>query len=357
MSYTISQSAEHRFYVGTSTQPEKSEGIYTGTFDSGTGSLSPVKLAAKLSSPTFLAVHPKGKFLYAVSESKDSTVNAYRIGGDGSLELINAQPSGGSGPCHVSLDASGSCLMVANYSGGSIASFPVLPDGSLGAQASFFQFTGTGPNTSRQEKPHAHFIVTDPNNKLAYACDLGTDKIWIFQLDPAKAVLTANNPAFGQAPAGGGPRHLVFHPKLPVLYVNNELTRTVSTYSWNSTSGEIKSLQELSTLPADAEAKGSTSEIVIHPNGQWLYVSNRIHDSIATYSIGAEGTLTFLEAFKLEAAIPRHVTLDPSGQWMISGGQKNDLITVNPIDPATGKLKPTSQTIPTYAPACVTFVP
>lgn len=355
---TTSHSAEHRFYVGTSTKPEKSEGIYTGTFDTSTGTLGPVKLAVKVENPTFLALHPKGKFLYAVSESKEATVNAYRIGAEGALELINSRPAEGGGACHLSLDATGSCVMIANYGGGSIASFPVQPDGSLGERASFFQFSGTGPNTSRQEKPHAHHITSDPNNNLVYACDLGTDKIWIFQLDATKAVLTENTPSFGQAPSGGGPRHLIFHPKLPIVYVNNELTRTVSSYSWNPANGELKSIQELSTLPADAEAKGSNSEIVIHPNGQWLYVSNRVHDSIATYAVNSsDGTLTFLEAFKIEASIPRHITLDPSAQWMISGGQKNDLITVNPVDATTGKLKPTSQTLPVFGPACILFVP
>lgn len=358
MLLATSYSAEHRFYVGTSTKPEKSEGIYTGTFNSSTGILSPVTLAVKVDNPTFLAAHPKGKFLYAVSESKEASVNAYRISADGSLELINSQPSGGGGACHLSLDATGSCLMVANYGGGSIASFPVLVDGSIGERASFFQLKGNGPNNPRQEKPHAHHIVSDPNNKLVYVCDLGTDKIWIFQLDAKKALLTENNPHFGQAPTGGGPRHLVFHPKLPIIYANNELTRTVTTYSWNSTTGEIKSLQDLSTLPADAEAKGSNSEIVIHPNGQWLYVSNRVHDSIATYTVNSsDGTLTFLEAFNIEAAIPRHITLDPTAQWMISGGQQNDLLTVNPVDGTTGKLKATSQTLPVFGPACIIFVP
>lgn len=350
--------AEVPFYLGTYTKPGKSEGIYVGRLDTATGRLGPVALAATAASPSFVALSPDRRFLYAAMESGGGSVGAFSVGADGKLTKLNEQPSGGGGACHVWVDATGRTVFVANYGGGSIAAFRTKDDGSLGERTAFVQFEGSGPNPRRQEKPHGHAIYTDPANKLVYACDLGTDKVWIFQFDPEKSTLTPATPAFGLVPPGGGPRHLAIHPSGKFAYVNNEMTLTTTAFARNETTGALTELHTLSTLPPGADAKGaSTAEIFCHPTGKWLYVSNRGHDTIATYSIAADGRLTFLEAAPAQVKVPRGFGIDPTGQWMITAGQNDDKIAVLKIDPATGKLSATDQTASVASPVCVLFAP
>lgn len=350
--------ADATFYLGTYTRPGKSQGIYSGTLDTATGRLGPVTLAAEAKSPSFLALSPDGRFLYAAMESGGGSVGAFAVGADGKLGALGERPSGGAGACHVWVDATGRTVLVANYGGGSIAAFPVKADGSLGERTAFVQFQGSGPNARRQEKPHGHAIYTDAANRFVYACDLGTDKVWIFKFDPAKSALAPAEPAFASVPPGGGPRHLAFHPSGKFAYVNNEMTMTVTAFARDAATGALKELHTVGTLPEGARTEGaSTAEIFCHPGGKWLYVSNRGHDSIATYAIGADGRLTWIEAAPAGVKVPRGFGIDPTGQWMIVGGQDDDRIAVLKLDAATGRLSATEQSAAVGSPVCVVFAP
>ncbi len=355
---TSASADDATFYLGTYTKPGQSEGIYVGTLDTATGKLGPLTLAAKATSPSFVALSPDGRFLYAAMEAGGGAVGAFAVGPDGKLAQLNQQPSGGGGACHVWVDATGKTVLVANYGGGSIAAFPVQPDGSLGQRTAFAQFEGSGPVAKRQEKPHGHSVYTDAANKFVYSCDLGTDKVWIFQFDPAKSTLTPAEPAFATVPPGGGPRHLAIHPNGKFAYANNELSMSVTAFSRDAETGAMKELQTLSTLPEGTPTKGvSTAEIFCHPSGKWLYVSNRGHDTIATYAIADDGQLTWIEAAPAQVKVPRGFAIDPTGQWLIAAGQDDHKIAVLKIDPATGKLTPTDQTAQVGAPVCVLFAP
>lgn len=350
--------ADATFYLGTYTKPGKSQGIYVGTLDTTTGKLGPLELAGEVKSPSFVALSPDGRFLYAAMESGGGSVGAFAVGAEGKLTALNEQPSGGGGACHVWVDATGKNVFVANYGGGNIAAFQTKADGALGERTAFVQFTGSGPNLKRQEKPHGHAIYTDATNKFVYACDLGTDKVWIFKFDASKGTLTPAEPVFGQVPPGGGPRHLALHPNGRFAYANNELTMSVTAFARNETTGALTALHTLPTLPEGASAQGaSTAEIFCHPSGKWLYVSNRGHDSIATYAIGADGKLSWIEAAPAQVKVPRGFGIDPSGQWLIAAGQNDDKIAVLKIDAATGKLSPTDQTAEVGSPVCVLFAP
>ena len=346
----------HTVYFGTYTGP-LSKGIYRCTLDPATGQLSAPELVAETKNPSFLALSPNGKFLYAALEAGGGAVGAWAIGEGGKLTMLNQQSSGGGGACHVWVDATGKNVLVANYGGGSIASLPVQADGSLGEKSAFVQHTGSGPNPRRQEKPHAHSVYTDASNKLVYACDLGTDEVKIYRFDAAKGTLTPSEPPAGKVPPGGGPRHLAFHPNGAFAYVCNEMGLSVTAFARDAASGALTELQNVPTLPEGASKEGaSTAEIFAHPTGKWLYVSNRGHDTIAVYAIGTDGNLTWLENAPTPQ-VPRGFAISPDGKWLVVGGQKDNKVAVLKIDPATGKLTPTGQTVEVGAPVCVLFAP
>lgn len=355
---TTALAADLPFYIGTYTGKSGSQGIYAGSIDSETGKLGPIRLAAEAVNPSFLALSPDGAHLYAAMEEKGGAVGAFKVGKDGSLTLLHRRESGGNGACHVSVDPSGRCVFVANYGSGSIASFPIVADGSLGERASFIQLTGSGPNASRQKSPHAHAIYADAASRFVYVCDLGTDKVWIYALDPATGALTPVEPASASVPAGGGPRHLALHPGGHFAYANNEMGNSVTAFARNPATGVLSPLQTLPTLPLEANGLNfSTAEIFCHPTGKWLYVSNRGHDSIAVFAIAEDGRLTFLEAPPAGVKTPRGFAIDPSGRWLVVGGQDDHRITVLKIDPATGRLTATSESAEVGAPVCVVFAP
>jgi 6-phosphogluconolactonase len=249
-------------------------------------------------------------------------------------------------------------VLAANYGGGSIAAFRTQPDGSLGERSAFVQFTGGSVNPKRQEKPHAHAIYTDPANKFVYSPDLGTDNVWTFKLDPATGTLTATEPPSGKVPPGSGPRHLAIHPNGKFAFVCNEMTLTATAFQRDPSTGALKEIETVSTLPPGTEIKGySTAEIFVHPTGKWLYVSNRTHDTIAVLSIADDGRIKLVEAAPAGVKVPRGFGLDPTGNWLVAGGQNDDRIAVHKIDPATGKLTLTGETAEVGAPVCVLFAP
>ena len=353
-----SRAAASLVYFGTYTSG-KSQGIYVSKFDSATGKLSAPELAAEAQNPTFLALSPAGKNLYAVSEmSKTGAVSAFAFEGQtGKLKLLNQQFSGGGGPCHVAVDATGKCLLVANYGSGSVAALPIQSDGSLGEATTTLQHTGSGANPKRQAGPHAHFIRPSPDNRFTLDCDLGLDKIFINRLDPAEAKLNANDPPFATVPPGSGPRHFVFSHDGKFVYVINEIGGTITVFHYVATNAAMTEVQTISTLPKDFATNNTAAEIALHPNGKFLYASNRGHDSIAVFAVDREtGKLTLLGHQSTLGRTPRHFAIDPTGRWLLAENQASDSVVVFALDPDTGKLKPTGQTITVGAPVCAVFV-
>ncbi len=363
---------EHLVYFGTYTGA-KSQGIYVSRFDSVTGKLAAPELAAETKNPSFLAVHPTKKFLYAVGEVNDTqgqragAVNAYEFDAkSGKLTALNQQTSGGTGPCHVAVDATGQCVLVANYGSGSIAALPIKIDGSLGVAATTIQHTGASINLKRQAGPHAHFITPSPDKRFALACDLGLDKVLFYKLDPANARLTINNRPDAVVPPGSGPRHLAFHPNGKFVYVINEMALTITVFRYDAARGTFRKergafpeLQNVSTVPADyaITEKDSTAEVAVHPTGKFVYGSNRGHDSIAVFSVDAEtGKLTLVQNESTQGRTPRHFAIDPSGRWLLAENQNSDSVVVFAIDAVTGRLTPTGQTITVGSPVCAVFV-
>jgi 6-phosphogluconolactonase len=343
------------FYIGTYTKPGGSQGIYRGTIDLETGALTAPVLAGEAKSPSFVAVHPNGKFLYAAIESSGGAVGAFAIGADGSLRRLNEESSKGAGNCHVTVHPGGKTVLAANYSGGSVAALPVLGDGSVGPATGFIQHTGSSVNPSRQKEPHAHSIYV--SGDFVYACDLGTDDVFVYRFDAAKGTLAPNDPPSGKIPPGSGPRHLAFHPKGDFAYVCDEMTSAVTTLAHDAQRGTLTAIQTLSTLPEDAPdaRKNSTAEIFCHPNGRFVYVSNRGHDSIAVFAIGEDGKLTSVQDAPANVKVPRGFAISPDGGWLVAAGQGDNSLASHKIDPATGKLTPAAQVTGVGAPVCVVF--
>ncbi len=344
------------FYIGTYTSPKGSKGIYHCTLDTTTGKLGTPTLVAEAASPSYVALSADRKHLYAVLESTDGDVNAYKIGAGGKLTLQNSQKSSGPGACHLSIDRSGKWLFTASYNSGRFSVLPIKADGSLGRSTCTVQNKGSGPDQSRQEGPHLHSIYADAKNKFVYALDLGTDEILINQFDSKAGMLLPAIPGAQKSPGGAGPRHLAFNPKANIAYVNNEMENSVQAYSINTETGALTEIQTISTTLDGVRDKGNTTaEIVCHFNGRWLYVSNRGDDTIAVYHIGVEPPLHKAEVVSLPVKTPRGFDIDPSGKWLVVGGQStNDLVAMK-IDQKTGKLEPTSQKVSVGAPVCVVF--
>lgn len=350
-------------FVGTYTGG-KSKGIYRVEFDTQTGDLSNLQLAAQADNPSFLAIAPGGKALYCVNEigqfrgKKSGAVQAFRLdASQGKLTPLNQQPSGGDGPCHLVVDLYGKNILAANYGGGSVCVVPIRPDGSLGEPTSFIQHKGTSIDPARQEGPHGHSINLDAANRFAFAADLGLDKILVYQFDPAAGTLQPHNPAALSVPGGSGPRHFAFHPSGKFAYVINEMKNTIQALSYDSTRGTLKSIQSLPTLPATFKGNSSTAEVVVHPSGQFLYGSNRGHDSIASYRIDATtGELTPTGHATEGIRIPRNFNIDPTGKFLVVANQDGASLVVFAIDQKTGVLKPTGKTITVDKPVCVKFV-
>jgi 6-phosphogluconolactonase len=355
---------EFRVYFGTYTGA-KSKGIYVSKFNSTTGELSEPELAAETKSPSFLAVDSKNRFLYAVGEASQfagrtsGTVNAFALDAKtGKLTLLNQQPSGGAGPCHVALDAKGRCLLVANYGGGSVASLPVNSDGSLGEPGSVIQHVGSSVDPKRQTGPHGHFITADPADRFALACDLGLDKVLIYRLDAKRATLTANDPPSASVLPGAGPRHLVFSPNGKFVYVINEMGSTLTTFSYDPRKGSMQELQTVSTLPEGFTGNTTTAEVQVHPSGKFVYGSNRGHDSIAVFAVDKKsGKLTFVEHESTQGKTPRHFAIDPTGRWLLAENQGSDSVVVFAINAKSGALTATGQSISVGSPVCAVFVP
>jgi len=362
----ISSSAQETWvYFGTYLSGS-SKGIYVSRFDSDTGKLTEPQLAAETRNPSFLAVHPNRRFLYAVGEVDDAlgqragAVTSFALDPTtGKLTAINQQTSGGTGPCHLSVDAGGRCLLVANYGSGSIAALPIMSDGSLAEAASVIQHKGSSVNPKRQAGPHAHCITPSPDNRFVFVCDLGMDKVLIYRFDPSNALLFPNDPAYAAVAHGAGPRHLAFSSDGHHAYVINEMALTITAFAYSSTNGAMFEEQNVSTVPADypVSEKDSTAEIALHPNGKFVYASNRGPDSIAVFRVDSKtGRLTLMQNESTQGRTPRHFAIDPDGKWLLAENQHSNSVVVFAIDPASGKLKPAGQSIAIDSPVCALFV-
>jgi 6-phosphogluconolactonase len=351
------RAADESFYIGTYTKPGGSEGVYHYSLNTANGAVSGGELVATLQNPTFLAIRPDGKYLYAVNEIEHGSVSAFGIEADGKLKPLNHQTSGGPGPAHVWVDHSGKNVLAANYGGGSVEVIPIKDDGSLAEPTSFIPHTGSSVDPNRQKEPHAHSIYTDATNHFVYVCDLGLDKVLVYKFDAAKGTITPNDPPFATVPPGSGPRHLAFHPK-GFAYVINEMLSTVTSFTHDAEHGTMKAIETISTLPPGIDGKGnSTAEIFIHPNGKFLYGSNRGHNSIAVFSIDTtSGKLTPIDDTSTEGKVPRSFAIDPSGNYLLAANQDTNNVTVFHIDTNTGKLSPAGQSFNCGAPVCVMFV-
>ena len=352
-----------RLYVGTYTGA-RSQGIYLMRFDPATGRLSAPELAAKTANPSFLAVHPNRRFLYAVGEMGNfrgkpvGAVSAFGIAANtGKLTLINEQPSGGAGPCHLTVDRTGKWLLVANYSSGSIAVLPIGEDGALGEPGAIVQHHGSSVDPQRQAGPHAHFITFDPSGRFVLTCDLGLDKVLVYRLDPAKGTLEPNDPPGASLKPGSGPRHLAFHPNGRLLFVISEMGSTLTAFSWDSRRGALKELETVSTLPAGFAGNSTCAEVQMHPSGKFLYASNRGQDSIAVFAVNARsGKLSLVEHQSTQGKTPRHFAIDPTGRWLLAENQDSDNIVVFRIDRQTGRLTPAGEEVRVGSPVCVLFL-
>jgi 6-phosphogluconolactonase len=349
-------------FVGTYTGP-KSQGIYRCELDLKTGKLSSASVAAALKNPSFLAIHPSERFLYAVSEGgtgkPSGAVSALSLDAKtGELALLNQQSSGGAGPCHLVVDRAGRNVLAANYGSVSCCCLPIKTDGSLAEPTSIIQHKGTSVDKSRQEGPHAHSINVDAKNRFAFCCDLGLDKVLVYRLDAAKGTLTPNDPpALDMAP-GSGPRHFAFHPDGKTAYICGEMAMTITACDYDADKGILTKKQTLSTLPADADRKGtSTAEVVVHPSGKFVYVSNRGHDSIAIFALDAKTRgLTAVGHQGKGISTPRNFAIEPTGQYMLVANQSGGSVIVFRINTKTGELIPTGASVAVASPVCVRFV-
>ena len=351
-------------YFGTYTG-KKSKGIYVAEFDPATGKLSVPKLAAETRDPTFLAVDPTRGLLFAVNEVSDygndhsGAVSVFRIEQrTGDLKFLTQQASGGSGPCHLAVSADGKCVLVANYGSGSVAVLPVQSDGRLDEPSNSVQHHGSSVNSQRQEGPHSHFICWDPANRLVLACDLGLDKVMLYDLDKAERTLSAHKPPFFVVSPGSGPRHLVFAPDARHAYLLNEMSSTLTVCSYNSNRGELAEIQTISTLPEGFKGQNTCAEVQVHPSGKFVYASNRGHNSITVFAV--DGTTENVKAIQREPTkgkTPRHFAIDPSAQWLLAENQDSDNVVVFAVDPQTGQLRSTGATQEVGAPVCAVFVP
>jgi 6-phosphogluconolactonase len=362
----IASATDFRYlvYVGTYTD-KGSKGIYAYRFDPTSGATDSMALAAETANPSFLAVDPDHKYLYAANEidnfqgGRAGAVSAYSIDRDnGKLTLLQQVSSFGADPAHLALDRTGRYLLVANYSSGNIAVFPIEKDGRLGQRTAFVQHIGSSVNRDRQSGPHAHEIQATVDNKFVLVADLGLDELLVYRFDAKTGALSPANPPFVKVAPGSGPRHFALAPNGKFVYLVNEMSSTVTVYSFDGSSGRMNELQTISTLPQGLKGENTTAEITTDMAGKFLYASNRGDDSIAIFAIDSgTGKLSLVDRVKTGGKEPRHFTLDPTGKWLFAENQNSNDVRVFRVDQKSGRLTPTSQTTRVNSPVCVVFVP
>ncbi len=362
---------------GAPTGRSRSKGIYVSRFQPATGEVTEARLAAEIINPSFLAIHPNHRFLYSVSEDplslgpaldKASFVSAFAIDpGQGDLRLLNTLPTAGTSTCYLSLDQSGKYVLLANYGDGSVTVLRLKADGSLGEQTAFIRFTGHGVDPSYQLGPHAHSIDVSPDNRFVVVSDLGTDKVRLLRFDADSGKLTPNDPPdLDVRPVAGGPRHFTFAPDGKHGYLVSEMSGIVTVYEWDAARGLLKEVQAVHTMPADYNLYQGASlvnpyrsaEVAVHPNGRYLYESNRGPDTIGVYAVNAvDGKLSRIQEVSSRGLTPRQFAIDPTGKYLLAANQITDSVSIFRIEDGTGRILALRSALRVETPVCVRFVP
>ena len=351
-------------YVGTYTHTlahvqANGEGIYVFTLDHATGALNRVSITKDIYNPSFLTVEPSHRFLYATTEAKPvGEVHAFAIDPNtGGLTFLNRQSSHGGDPCHLVADATSSHLIVVNHEDGVVAEYPIRADGSLGPASDTVRHVGSSVDPIHQKGPHAHSVNIDRTNRFALVCDKGIDKVMVYRIDRESGKLVPNDPPSVTERPGSAPRHLAFHPSGRFAFAINELASTLTAFTFDSQTGVLVEIETVSTLPANFTGHNSTADVRVHPNGKFIYGSNRGHDSIVSFAIDQEtGKLTFLAHISTHGQVPRNFNIDPTGALLLVANQNTDTIVAYAIDQATGSLTPTGAITAVPTPVCIHFV-
>lgn len=350
-------------FIGSYSTPGR-EGLFAFRLDRATGALMPLGAGLEVRNASYLALHPGGRHLYAVNELADADgqaggrVSAFDLDpATGALRFINEQPSQGADPCHLCVTADGRWLVVANYSSGTLGVLPVVEaDGSLRPACQTLRHEGRGVDPVRQKHAHAHAVAVDPSGRFVFACDLGLDRVFVYRLDSGRGVLQPNDPPWVQTRPGAGPRHLVFAADGRCVYGVNEIDSTVSVFGFEPATGVLTAGPVLSTLPAGFAGASTCAAIRLHPDGRFLYVSNRGHDSIAVFARDAvSGALTPARHVACGGQAPRDIALDPSGAFLLAANQTSNTVAVFRVDPASGQPEPTGRSVTLSKPVCVVF--
>jgi 6-phosphogluconolactonase len=350
--------SQYFVYYGMYTGP-KSKGVMVSRFDSGSGKLEAPRLAAEVVNPSWVTIHPNGRFLYAVSElGNDGSVSSFAIDAStGDLKFLNKVPSGGTSTCHLAIDKAGKAIYAANYGDGSVIGFDLAADGTIGQRKAFMKHSGSSTDPRRQKGPHAHAVVLSKDERFLIVPDLGLDQYITYKVASDKG-LEANQPPYVKIKAGSGPRHFAFHPSSKFGYGVNEMGSSVTAFSYDGAKGTLTELETVSTLPSDFSGEDNSAEIEVDEAGKFVYASNRGHDSIAVFAIDLKtGKLTNVQRESTQGKIPRGFKIDPTGQYLLAGNQRSDNVVVFRIDDKTGKLTPTGQVVDVPAPVCFAFLP
>ena len=350
--------SQYFVYYGMYTGP-KSKGVMVSRFDSRTGKLEAPRLAGEIVNPSWVTIHPNGKFLYAVSElANDGSISSFAIDtATGDLKFLNKVPSGGTSSCHLAIDNAGKSIYVANYGDGSVAGFELATDGTIGQRKAYIKHSGSSTDPRRQKGPHAHAVVLSKGDRFLIVPDLGLDQYITYKV-VSGARLEANQPPYVKVKAGSGPRHFAFHPNGKLAYGLNEMGSSVTAFTYDASQGSLKEVETVSTLPPDFSGEDNSAEIEVDEAGKFVYASNRGHDSIAVFAIDQKtGKLTNVQRESTQGKIPRGFKIDPTGQYLLAGNQRSDNVVVFRIDGKSGKLIPTGQTVDVPAPVCFAFLP
>jgi len=365
MSLPPARAADALLFIGTYTRDGRSHGIYSLRLNLVTGALTAPVLAAEAQNPTFLALHPDKRHLYACGElraTKDQPqggVGAYAIDvAAGTLDFLNQQPTGDGATTHVAIDATGRMAMAANYGAGYVCALPIDAAGRLGERSAYLELTGPlGPNQPGQDKPHAHSVTVSPDNRYVFACTLGLDRVYGFKIDPAKATLGPASSPFTATPAGVGPRHSKFSADGRFFYVVNELGGSICVFAYDAARGSLTLRQTISSLPTGFRGVNTSAEIRLSPDGRFVYASNRGPDNLAVFARDpAAGTLTLVEIVPSGGKHPRNFALSPDGRWLLCANRDTDNVVVFRVDVVTGRLTPTANSATIAQPVCVLFV-
>jgi 6-phosphogluconolactonase len=357
---TAALSQKSLVYVGTFSQ-RGSQGIYIFQFDRAKATLKLQQTVPGLESPSFITIDKNGKFLYSVNRGrsdvndKGGSVSAYAIDAKtGHLSGLNTRSSYGDAPCFISLDGTGKHAFICNYNGANLLVMPVFKDGLVGVPSDSKKYTGSSVNPDRQSEPHIHSSYPSADNKFLYVCDLGTDNVYVYKFDAATGRLSDADVPFTAVHPGSGPRHLAFHPTGKFAYVVEELSSTLCVFGVNTGTGTLTVLQDtVRAIPSSFTGTNTSADIHFHPNGKFLYMSNRGHNSISVFAVGTDGRVKLVEIKTIAGKTPRNFMIEPKGEFMFVAGQDSDTIELFKIDPKSGKLKPIGKPTAVPAPSCL----